>query len=140
MYKCPNCGELPHWNAVKLAGAAVPARGIGTGIRGGLNRSNENWEAYRAAVVSISGEICRAKVSRETTVVFKAADGRRFLRGLKDATDANLVNTAVALGAVAWTTLGTVEGGPDVVLNDIDYAPDGAKVRVVQRRLGVAHV
>jgi hypothetical protein len=65
----------------------------------------------------------------ETTVIFKAADGRRWLRGLPAPTDEDLVNAAVALGAVAWTTLGTATGEANMILTDVDYAADGTIVK-----------
>ena len=72
-----------------------------------------------------------------TVVVFRTADGMRYLRGLPGIpTDTDLVNAAIALGAVSWQTLGTVEGPAETKVTDVDYAADGTKVRSVTRTLG----
>lgn len=70
----------------------------------------------------------------ETSIIFTAADGRKFLRGMAgDPTDTELVNKAVELGAVSWRTLGTVEVQPGLKLVDVDYDPFGEKVKRVVR-------
>lgn len=72
-----------------------------------------------------------------TAIIFTAPDGAKFLRGLPgDPTDADLVDAAAKLGATSWVTLGVVSGPPDTKLTDVDYAPDGSRIRSVTRLLG----
>ncbi len=70
----------------------------------------------------------------ETTVVFKAADGSRFLRGLRGTpTDEQVAEMASALGAVDHYTLGVLTGPAGTKVTEIDYAPDGSRLRSVTR-------
>lgn len=72
----------------------------------------------------------------ETSVIFRFADGRKALRGLPgEATDTDLVNKAVELGAVSWMVLGTVEGRPDTIVCEVDYDPSGARTATVKRTM-----
>ena len=52
-YKCPRCGNLPHWYAVVIAGAAFP-------VHPHVEMDRERKRTlYRPAVLAISAEICR---------------------------------------------------------------------------------
>jgi len=51
-YKCPRCGKLPHWNAVRIASAAVP---VNPHVEMDRERKRTTW---RPAVLAISAEIC----------------------------------------------------------------------------------
>lgn len=66
----------------------------------------------------------------QLVVLFKSATpGTQWLRGLPiDSTDTDYVNAAVALGAVCWSTLGTVELPIGGKVTDCDYV-DGIIVR-----------
>lgn len=72
----------------------------------------------------------------QLTVLFRSpVEGTKWLRGLPvDATDTDYVNMAVALGAVSWVTLGTVELPIGGTVTDCDYI-DGA---IVSRRVWTA--
>lgn len=78
-------------------------------------------------------------VATETIVLFRDENERPMaLRGFGEVpTDTTLARFAGWLGASSWITLGELQGyASSTVVTEVDYAPDGSKLRTRTRPIG----